>query len=27
MSGFDAAKAIRSMPSPISNIPIVALTA
>ena len=27
MSGFDASKAIRSMRPPISNIPIIALTA
>jgi CheY-like chemotaxis protein len=27
MSGFDASRAIRAMPSPISNIPIIALTA
>ena len=27
MSGFDASKAIRSMEPPISNIPIIALTA
>lgn len=27
MSGFDASKTIRAMSSPISNIPIIALTA
>jgi CheY-like chemotaxis protein len=27
MSGFDASKAVRAMPFPISNIPIIALTA
>jgi CheY-like chemotaxis protein len=27
MSGFDASRAIRAMPPPISNIPIIALTA
>lgn len=27
MSGFDASKAIRNMPLPISNVPIIALTA